>query len=414
MIEVVKNMDEVLYDDFVAKHHGTIYQSSAWARIANEWLSQRIGVVEEEALIGTTLILFKPVEGTPYKLAYMPRGPVCDYQDVEIFKKVLQACIDVAKEENAFQLKFDPQIERDAGQDIKDYVESIGGTHRGYDKGMVYSQPNFLMITKLDEDYEDLYERFDDRIHDYIAKGNQKGVRIHLAGPHDATDFEYIMNASPSNEQIDKKNARYFQHLLSVLEDDAQLYIVKLHLKQSLDAKLSDQEDLLQERRNIEAALAFKADKSEKQVETLNKQLLALNNHLDQSQAFIEEVQDRIQKGETEVLLAGAILAFFGDTTYYLYAGSSNDFKELMPNHLLMWTLLTDGVELGFSYFDFGGVSGYTDADCLNDPLFELYEFKKAFASEMVETIGEFDLVLLPDVDKSLETRMGIPTIPKT
>ena len=56
----------------------------------------------------------------------------------------------------------------------------------------------------------------------------------------------------------------------------------------------------------------------------------------------------------------------------------------------------------GTSY-DFGGVSGYTPEDNVEDHEAGLYEFKKRFGTEMLATIGEFDIVFNKFINKLFE-----------
>lgn len=408
MIELVKNIDEIIYDDFVSKHQGTIYQSSNWACVKNNWDSQRIAVYEDGQLIGTALILFKSIPMTPFKLAYMPRGPVCDYRNLDHFKQVLQACVDVAKEHRAFTLKFDPQISRDAGQEIKDYVTSIGGKHGGYDKGIVYSQPNFLMITELDEEEEVLFDRFDSKVRNLIRKGNQAGVHVHLGELEDVEDFAKLMEITAQRDDFGMRDASYFKRLLTVLGVEAQLYLIKLNVEENLQAKLEEQADIEKELQSLQDKLEPIKDEPVKKAKKLRNQLDQIQARMNKSQTIIADLQDCLEKGQSEVLLSGAILATFGDTAYYMYAASSNDFRDVMPNYRLLWRLMTDAIAEGCSYFDFGGVSGYTSENNQEDPLRGLYDFKKNFASEMFETIGEFDLVIMPTINKIFETAMGL------
>ena len=89
--------------------------------------------------------------------------------------------------------------------------------------------------------------------------------------------------------------------------------------------------------------------------------------------------------------IAGTLAIHFGDKVWYLYGASSNVKRETMPNYLLQWEMIRWAIENKCRIYDFRGVSGDLDE---NNPLYGLYKFKKGFNSELVEFIGEFDLVL--------------------
>lgn len=54
--------------------------------------------------------------------------------------------------------------------------------------------------------------------------------------------------------------------------------------------------------------------------------------------------------------LAAILVFYFGNTATYLHGASSDDHRELMPNHLLQWTALTDAQAAGMKIYDFWGV----------------------------------------------------------
>ena len=89
--------------------------------------------------------------------------------------------------------------------------------------------------------------------------------------------------------------------------------------------------------------------------------------------------------------IAGTIAIWFGDKVWYLYGASSNVHRETMPNYLLQWEMIRWAIEKKCRIYDFRGVSGDLSED---NPLYGLYKFKTGFNSELVEFIGEYDLVL--------------------
>lgn len=88
--------------------------------------------------------------------------------------------------------------------------------------------------------------------------------------------------------------------------------------------------------------------------------------------------------------IAGTLAMITGAKAWYLYGASSNQYRNVMPNYLLQWTMIQWAKENGCSLYDFRGVSGDLDE---NNPLYGLYRFKKGFGGEMVEFIGEWDKV---------------------
>ena len=94
-------------------------------------------------------------------------------------------------------------------------------------------------------------------------------------------------------------------------------------------------------------------------------------------------------------VIAGALAYLFGDKAWYTYGASSNEHRNVMPNHLMQWRLIQWAKEQGCRWYDFRGVSPRRDGE-LDDHLRGLNRFKEGFSPRFVEYIGEYDMVLSP------------------
>ena len=99
---------------------------------------------------------------------------------------------------------------------------------------------------------------------------------------------------------------------------------------------------------------------------------------------------------QDDTLLAGAFDFIIGDRACYVYGASSNEHRNLMPNHLMQWTAIQWAKEQGCKWYDFRGVSPRRDATEEDDHLQGLNRFKEGFSPRYVEYIGEYDTVLSP------------------
>lgn len=110
--------------------------------------------------------------------------------------------------------------------------------------------------------------------------------------------------------------------------------------------------------------------------------------------------------------IAGTLAIWYGDKVWYLYGASSNEYRRLMPNYLLQWSMIQWAVEKNCRIYDFRGVSGDLNPD---SPLYGLYQFKKGFGGTFTEFIGELDLVLNKPADylirNGIKLRKNVRTI---
>lgn len=86
--------------------------------------------------------------------------------------------------------------------------------------------------------------------------------------------------------------------------------------------------------------------------------------------------------------LAAAIALHYGQKVFYIYGASGNEKRNLMPAYAMQAEMIRWAVELGVTFYDFGGVYSLTKEN-------GLYRFKEGFCHEegVTELVGEFDRV---------------------
>lgn len=99
-----------------------------------------------------------------------------------------------------------------------------------------------------------------------------------------------------------------------------------------------------------------------------------------------------------KVCVSGTMAGLYGNKCLYLYGASSNEYRNFMPNYLIQWEMIRWSLENGCTIYDLRGVPGIVEDE--NNPIYGLYRFKKGFAGEATEMIGEFDLVMKPGWQK--------------
>ena len=88
--------------------------------------------------------------------------------------------------------------------------------------------------------------------------------------------------------------------------------------------------------------------------------------------------------------IAAIMTLFSKDEAIYLYGASSNNKRNLMPNHLLQWTAMKDAKAYGSKYYDLYGMP--PDGENENHPMHGLYMFKANFGGKIIHRIGSWDI----------------------
>jgi lipid II:glycine glycyltransferase (peptidoglycan interpeptide bridge formation enzyme) len=92
-------------------------------------------------------------------------------------------------------------------------------------------------------------------------------------------------------------------------------------------------------------------------------------------------------------LLAGILVHRFGREATYLFGASSNEGREMMPNHALQWSAMQWARSRGATRYDLFGIAD-TDAD--DEPLAGVSRFKAGFGGVAVHYAGGYERVYHP------------------
>ena len=92
--------------------------------------------------------------------------------------------------------------------------------------------------------------------------------------------------------------------------------------------------------------------------------------------------------------IASIMTLFSHDEAIYLYGASSNNKRNLMPNHLLQWTAMKDAKAYGSKYYDMYGMP--PEGKDENHPMHGLYMFKANFGGKNIHRTGSWDIPLKP------------------
>lgn len=91
--------------------------------------------------------------------------------------------------------------------------------------------------------------------------------------------------------------------------------------------------------------------------------------------------------------LAAIFQTLFGSRMTYLYGASSNEHRNLMPNHLIHWHAILWAKKCGATSYDFWGIPS-NPAE--GHPLWGVYRFKKGFGEAETKWMGTYECILNP------------------
>lgn len=382
MFEFKESISLQDFDNFASNHEmSSINQSIYWPKIKNNWKPYYTGLYQDNQLVGVALVLIRKVLG--FKFAYIPRGPLMDYENREIVRQMMQGLTEFAKKNRYLFVRMDPNINyrifKLADKETAPILES-GKTaiknllqaktkHLGFPTKMSDGfQPRFVAITHHTDDYMvDLPKSTRKSIRD----ADKLGVKTRLATVDEVDKFVSVLNKTESRKNIQLRSKPYFELMLNTFGDKAILMLAEIDLKANIQEFESELKDLLQ----------VLPEKPPKKAAQLQQRINALQRNVD-------ELTPYVQRGEEKKVLSGGLSILYGNTIEHIYAGFDIEFKRYRPQYKLTVARMQYGFERGLKYSNLGGIEGTLDDG--------LTEFKSNFNPYIHEYIGEFDIPVSP------------------
>lgn len=383
------NITNQEHDAFVKSHpNGDLLQLSKWAdtKKLTGWYSRRIAVGENGEIKGVGQLLFKKIPKLPFTLCYISRGFVTDYNNKEALETLLEIAKQVAKEEKAYAIKIDPDVEVDKGAEALKNLRDLGFKHKGFKEGLSkdYIQPRMTMITPIDKSDDELIQSFERRNRSKVRLALKRGTKVERTGREGLKTFANLMKITGERDGFLTRDISYFENIYDALHEDgdAELFLVKLEPKPVLEQVNKDLDNLSKEKEKLQQK---KQDKK-----TLNK-INDAENKIKKTHELKVNLTELEKEHSNGIYLSGALLMFAGNKSYYLYGASSNDFRDFLPNHHMQFEMMKYAREQGATTYDFGGTDNNPDKDSEH---YGLWAFKRVWATYLSEKIGEFDYVL--------------------
>lgn len=381
MLKFIEHIDGKTHDEFIqTSPYCSLLQSSKWACIKDNWNHEIVGVKKDDELVASALVLIKPLP-LHMSMMYIPRGPVMDFNDVELIRFFFDNLKQWAKKYHTLFIKLDPNIH------VKDYkLEEVmenyyDGTYQIIDNlkqgNLIYQgfttymeesiQPRFQANVYKCDDFEESLPRHTKRL---VKDALKHHVQVEKADISALNQFAEVVKKTENRKNVSLRNYEYFDKLMKTYGDDAYLFLAKVNIEKTLNDLYQQQED------NSKDLASLKQNSPKKE-----RRLLDIKASLEKSIAEFESFNDEYQ-GDT--VIAGILSVKFGNTMEMLYAGMDEHFKKFMPQYYLYIENMKYGFDHGCDYANMGGIEGD-----LNDGL---TQFKSNFNPMINEYIGEFDL----------------------
>ncbi len=383
-------IDEKEFDSFVKSSPSTSFmQTTSWSKVKKAWEHDFVGMYNKDKLVCAAMILKRNLF-LGKKLFYIPRGFVIDYKNRNLLQEFVTCLKSYAKKNGSIDIKIDPficfsedniqNIKKNKGieirksftkdtEEIVNNLKDVGFVHSGYKKEVnAYIQPRYTMAISLKDKDGIFYEKetlrrtFPKNTRNYIGTyQEERGVEFsYSTNKEDVKDLVSVLHCTEERQHIALRSENYFKNLMECFPDNAVLFFARVNIDKYIKFLKEDMK------------------KNENKKEFCEKQIKEAEN-------VKKEFGPKPLAGATIVMMPtcdnGTKVASF------LYAGTNTKIlPSLKITNGLMFYRLCYCLDNGCDYCDLGGIDG-----SLED---HLSTFKSKFNPNVLELVGEFDLVI--------------------
>lgn len=341
-------------------------QTPAWAQVKSEWRHESLGWFETddaatgpgaragERLVGVALVLYRRIPRLKRYLAYVPEGPLLDWENVDL-EAYLEPFVAHVKRQGAFGVRIGPPVvvRRWGTRTIKDALaddavtslravepdETNIGAARVHNalrtlgwrppktgEGFAAGQPEFnFQLPLTGRTPDEVLKGMNQLWRRNIKKADKLGVEVRRGTIADLPAFHALYAETARRDGFTPRPAGYFRTMMEAMEaEDPD----RIHL-------------------------------------------------------YLAEHEGDLVAATTWVRVGGH--------TWYSYGASSTQKREVRGSNAIQWRMIQDAIAAGADVYDLRGI---TDSVDRNDPHVGLIEFKVGTGGEAVEYLGEWDLPL--------------------
>ncbi len=283
--------------------------------------------------ITASALILKRTAFRRFSIFYAPKGPLMDWTNESLRKRVLDDLQSFAKKQGAIFLKLDPDVVLGRGVParVDEVTENSGQAvmsdlrRRGWVESSDQIQFRNTVMVDLSSSEEDILMRMKQKTRYNVRLAEKKGVTVRVGK---LTDLPMLYKMYAETSVRDG---------FVIRDEEYYMTVWKLFMSAAISS-----------------------------------QPLAV--------PLIAEVD-----GEA---VAAIFLFMFAGRGYYVYGMSRNAHREKMPTYLLQWAAMKHAMAHGCLTYDLWGAPDVFDE---SDSMWGVYRFKEGLGGEVVRTLGAYD-----------------------
>jgi peptidoglycan pentaglycine glycine transferase (the first glycine) len=209
--EAVYSEEDAEWDAFVAAHpHGSILQTTNWARLKSRfgWSPERVWLRRDGRLVAGAQLLIRAAALGIVRVAYVPHGPLVDWQDEEQVAIMVNQIDLAAYRHRAGLLKIEPMLWQ---REMAPAAWAGVCADQGFVAGSDTIQPPRTIVVDLRPSLDDILARMKQKTRYNIRLAQKKGVTVREGTAEDMRTFNRLMHQTGDRNRFGVHSSDYYR-----------------------------------------------------------------------------------------------------------------------------------------------------------------------------------------------------------
>jgi peptidoglycan pentaglycine glycine transferase (the first glycine) len=201
---------EFTWDDFVTRHpRGHLLQTSDWGALKGQfgWEAQLVTWHKGDALAAGAQVLYRWLPGGRFfSVAYVPRGPVVDWDDPAAVRAILSQLTAEARKHRAIFVRIEPGL----AEEERTMPDRLLG-EMGFHTVRRTIQPRRTVLVDISGGEDGILGRMKQKTRYNIRLAGRKGVVVRLGGRDDLPAFTQLVQVTGGRQDFGVHSPAYFR-----------------------------------------------------------------------------------------------------------------------------------------------------------------------------------------------------------
>ncbi len=195
------------WNSFVEAHsQAHLLQTAPWGDLKSRfgWSAERVGLGTSSGIIVSgAQILYRALPFGLGKLAYVPKGPLVNWQDAAQVAQTVAALDTAARDRGAIALTIEPDL-----PDAREHADAL--RHAGFVAGVTSIQPRRTLLVDLAPDETAILGAMKSKTRYNIRLSARKGVTVRLGTAADVEAFNQLMATTGERNRFGVRSPAYY------------------------------------------------------------------------------------------------------------------------------------------------------------------------------------------------------------